>query len=163
MTNFGTIGKVVAMAWLRMSHDTFEDNDTNNNYLEEDVGIDDLVIPPSNVDNLAGDVDSDGGKGAAKPLQVQMAELEVELLTAKRALLQTHSAQRVQPSANAIVARDATLRSYASEQWSRRCRIAKQQQDKVIVREQRVKKMYTVDVDMKGNPCGKTNPCGRFV
>jgi hypothetical protein len=49
---------------MKMSQDTFEDDDTNHDYLEEDVGIDDLVIPSSSVDNLAGGDDSDGGKRA---------------------------------------------------------------------------------------------------
>jgi hypothetical protein len=80
-----------------------------------------LVIPSSAVDNLAGDDDSDGVKGVAKLLQVQMAELEVKLLTAKRALLQTQSAQHAQGSfGGANACRDAPLWSYASEQRSRR-------------------------------------------
>ena len=86
---------------------------------------------------------------------MQIAELEVEILTAKRALLRTQSAQHAQSSGGAIAERDATLRSYASEQRSRRHRISKQQQDEVFVREHREKKRYTVEVDMKGNPCGQ--------
>ena len=139
-----------------MVEDTFEEDDTAHDYLEEDVGLDDLVIPSSAVDNLAGDDLSDGVKGAAKPLQVQMAELEVELLTAKRALLQTQNAQHAQGSlGGASACSDAPLRSYASEQRSWRRQISKQQQDEVVVREQRGKKRYTVDVDMKSNPCGQ--------
>ena len=140
---------------VRMSQNIYEDDDTNHDYLENDVDIDDLVIPSSNVDNLVGDDDSDGGKENAKPLQVQIAELEVEILTAKRALLRTQSVQHDQSSGGAIAERDATLRSYASKQRSRRRRISKQQQDEVFTREQRGKKMYTVNVDMKGNPCGQ--------
>ena len=147
--------RIDAQKRTRMADDTFED-DTAHDYLKEDVGLDDLVIPCSAVDNLAGDDLSDGVKGAAKPLQVQMAELEVELLTAKRALLQTQSAQHALGSlGDASACRDAPLRSYASEQRSRRRRISKQQQDEVVVREQRGKKRYSVDVDMKGNPCGQ--------
>jgi hypothetical protein len=80
----------------------------------------------------------------------------VELLTTKRTLLQTQSAQHAKESFGGTSAcRDAPLQSYASEQHSRRHRISKQQQDEVVVREQRDKKKYTVDVDMKGNPCGQ--------
>ena len=129
---------------VRMSQDTREDDDNNHDYLEEDVDINDPVIPSSSTVVLRGDCDNDGGEGNAKPLQVQMAELEVEILTAKRVLLQTQRAER-----------DVTLRSHASEQRSRRRRISRQQKDEVSVREQRGKKMYSVDVDMKGNPCGQ--------
>ena len=77
---------------VRMSQDTYEnddddDNDTNYDYLEEDVDIDNLVIPSSNIVDLGSDGDSDGGEGNAKPLQMQMTELEVEILTAKCVLL----------------------------------------------------------------------------
>ena len=102
-----------------MSQNIYGDDDTNHDYLKENVDIDDLVIPSSNVDNLVGDDDNDGGKRNAKPLQVQIAELEMEILTAKRALLRTQSAQHNQSSGGAIAERDATLRSYASEQRSR--------------------------------------------
>ena len=77
---------------VRMSQNIYEDDDTNHDYLKEDVDIDNLVIPSSNVDNLVGDDDSDGDKGNVKPLQVQIAELEVKILTAKRALSRTQSA-----------------------------------------------------------------------
>ena len=70
---------------VKISHDMYEDDDTNHDYLEKDVHIDDLVTPFSNVD--AGDDDSDGGKGDANPLQVQIRELEVDILTAKQTLL----------------------------------------------------------------------------
>jgi hypothetical protein len=148
--------KIDAQKRTRMAEDTFEGDDTNHDYLEENVGLDDLVIPSSAVDNLASKDNSDGVKRAAKPLQVQMTELEMELLTAKRALLQTQSAHHVQRSLGGIsICRDAPLWSYASEQRSRRRRISKQQQDEIVVREQRGKKRYTVDVDMKGNPYGQ--------
>ena len=129
---------------VRMSQDFCDDDDNNHDYLEEDVDMNDLVIPSSSTVDLGGDGDSDGGEKKAKPLQVQMAELGVEILMAKRALLQTQRDER-----------DVTLRSHASEQRSRRRRISRQQQDDVSVREQRGKKMYSVDVDMKGNPCGQ--------
>ena len=74
---------------VRMSHSIYEDDATNYDYFEEDVDIDDLVIPSSNVDNLVGDDNSDGDKRNAKSLHVQIAKLEVEILTAKRALLRT--------------------------------------------------------------------------
>ena len=48
-----------------------------------------------------------------------------------------------------------TLRSYASEQRSWRRKISKQQQQEVSAREQRGRKRYTVNVDMKGNSCGQ--------
>ena len=72
-------------------------------------------------------------------------QLEVEILTAKRALLQTQRDEA-----------DVTLWSHASEQRSQRRRISRQQQDEVSVREQRGKKMYSVNVDTKGNPVAKT-------
>ena len=100
---------------VRMLHDTYEDDDTNHDYLKDDVDIDDLVIPLSNVNNFAGDNNNDGGKGDTKPLQVQIAELEVKILTAKRALLQTQSARLAQLFRSAIAKRDAILRSHASE------------------------------------------------
>ena len=46
----------------------------------------------ANIDNLGGDGDSDGGEDNVKPLQTQIAELEVEIIIAKRALLRTQSA-----------------------------------------------------------------------
>lgn len=73
---------------VRMSEDTYEDGNTNYNYLEKQVDIDDLVIPSLNIDNLEGDGDSNRGKGNAKPLQMKIAELEVEILTPKRVFLQ---------------------------------------------------------------------------
>ena len=103
----------------------YVDDDTNHDYLEENVDIDDLVIPSSNVDNIAGDNDIDGGKGTVKPLQMQIAEPEVEILTAKCALLRIQSVQHVQSSGGAIAERIATLWSYTSEQRSRRRRISK--------------------------------------
>lgn len=39
---------------VRMSQNTNEDDDTNHNYLEEDVDINDLVILSSTIDNLGG-------------------------------------------------------------------------------------------------------------
>lgn len=81
----------------------FEDDDTNHGYLEEDVDIDDLVVLSSNIDNLEGDADSDGGEDNAKPLHVQIAELEVEILTTKHAILRTQSVQYGQSSANVLV------------------------------------------------------------
>ena len=134
---------------------TYEDDGTNHDYLEEDIDIDNIAPPSSNIDNIGGDPESDGGEGAPKPLQVQIAELEVQILTAKHALLQTQSAQRGQSSASAFGEEEVTLRSYASEQRSRRRKIAKQQQQDVTAREQRGRKRYSVDVDMKGNPCGQ--------
>jgi hypothetical protein len=110
-----------------MSQDTYEDDDTNHDYLEEDVGIDNFVIPSSNIDNFGGKGDNDAGEGNAKPFQVQIAELEVEYLTTNRVILQTHRAQYAQSSGSAFAYMDVTLRSYASEQWSRRRRISKQQ------------------------------------
>lgn len=137
---------------------TYEDDDTNIDYLEDDVYIDNFAPPSSNIDNIGGDADSEGGEDAPKPLQVQIAELEVQILTAKHALLQTQSAQRGQSSASAFGEKDVTLRSYASEQCSRRRKISKQQQQEVSAREQRGRKRYTVEVDMKGNPCGQNRP-----
>jgi hypothetical protein len=67
--------RIDAKKRTRMAEDTFEEDGTNHDYLEEDVGLDDLVIPSSAVDNFAGNDDSDEVKGAAKPLQVQMTEL----------------------------------------------------------------------------------------
>ena len=110
---------------MKMSQNTYEDDDINHDYLEEDVDINDLVIPSSNVDNIAGDNDIDGGKGTVKPLQMQIAEPEVEILTAKCALLRIQSVQHVQSSGGAIAERIATLWSYTSEQRSRRRRISK--------------------------------------
>ena len=49
---------------------TFEDDGTNHDYLEEDVDIDNFAPPSSNIDNIGGDADSDGGEDALKPLQV---------------------------------------------------------------------------------------------
>ena len=106
-----------------------------------------------NIDNLGGDDDNDGGEGNAKLLQMQIAELEVEILTTKHALLRTQHAQHVQSFGNAFAKRDVILWSYSSKQRSRRRRISKEQQDEVFVREQRSKKMYIVKVNMKGNPC----------
>ena len=81
--------------------------------------------------------------------------LEVKILTATHVLLQSQSAQRTQSSGRGITGKDAILRSYASEQRSRRRKISKQKQDKVFVREQRDKKMYTIEVDMKSNSCSQ--------
>jgi hypothetical protein len=69
-----------------MSQNTYEDDDTNHDYLKKNVDIDDLVIPHSNIDNLVGDGDIDGGERNAKSLQLQIVELKVEILTAKRIL-----------------------------------------------------------------------------
>lgn len=110
-----------------MSQDTYEDDDTNHDYLEEDVGIDNLVISSSNIDNLGGNGDNDAGEGNAKPLQVQIAEIEVEYLTTKRVILRTQRAQHAQSSGSAFADINVTLRSYTSEQWSRRRMISKQQ------------------------------------
>jgi hypothetical protein len=105
--------------------------------------------PPSQISNR---IDA---RMADDTFEVQMAELEVELLTAKHALLQIQSAQNAQGSlGGASVYMDVPLWSYTSEQRSRRRRISKQQ-DEVVVKEQRGKKRYTVDVDMKDNPCGQ--------
>jgi hypothetical protein len=123
--------------------------------LEEDVDIDNFTLPSSNIDNLRGDADNDGGEDAPKPLQVQIAELEVQILIAKHALLQTQNAQRGQSYASAFGEKDVTLRSYASKQYSRRRKISKQQQQEVFVIEQRGRNKYTVEVYMKGNPCGQ--------
>ena len=112
---------------VRMSQDTYEDDDTNHNYLEKDVDIDDIVVPSSNTMDLGGDGDSDEGEGNAKPLQVQMVELEVEILTAKRAILQTQRAQHAHSFGSAFAERDIILRSHASKKRSRRRRISKQQ------------------------------------
>ena len=140
---------------VRMTQETYEDDVGNHDYLEEDVHLDDLDIPFSNVDNYAGGDEGDGGKGDAKPLQVQIAELEVEILTAKRALLQTQSTRQMPSIGGAVAERDVALRSHASEQRSRRRKISKQLQDEVVVREQSGIKRYSVEVDMKGNPCGQ--------
>ena len=63
----------------------YEDDGTNHDNLEDDVDIDNFTPLSSNID---------GGEDAPKPLHVQIAELEVQILTAKHALLQTQSAQR---------------------------------------------------------------------
>ena len=76
-------------------------------------------------------------------------------MTTKHALFQTQSTQMDQSSANVFGEEEVTLRSYASEQRSWRRKISKQQQQEVSAREQRGRKRYTVDVDMKGNPCGQ--------
>ena len=59
---------------------TFEDDGTNHDHLEEDVDIDNFAPASSNIDNLGGDADSDGGEDAPKPLHVQIAELEIQIL-----------------------------------------------------------------------------------
>ena len=47
---------------------TYEDDGTNHDYLEEDIDIDNIAPPSSNIDNIGGDAESDGGEGAPKPL-----------------------------------------------------------------------------------------------
>ena len=134
---------------------TYEDDGTNHDYLEEDVDINNFAPPSSNINNLGGDADSDGGEDVPMSLQVQIAELEVQILIAKHALLQTYSGQQGHSSVNAFGDNDVSLRNYTLEQRSRRWKIFKQQQQEVSVREQRGRKMRTVKVNMKGNPCGQ--------
>ena len=74
----------------------YEDDGTNHDYLEEDVNIDNFAPPFLNINDLGVHADNDRGEDAPKPLQVQIAELKVQILTAKHALLQTQSAQRGQ-------------------------------------------------------------------
>ena len=90
----------------------YEDDDTNHDYLEEDVDINNFAPPYR---RPWGDTDSDGGEDAPNSLQVQIAELEVQILTAKHALLQIQSTQLGQSSASAFAEKDVTVRSYTSK------------------------------------------------
>lgn len=66
---------------------TYEDDDIKHYDLKEDVDMDDLVIPSSNIDKFGGDGNSDENEENVKKLQVQITELKVEIQTAKCALL----------------------------------------------------------------------------
>ena len=55
---------------MRMSQNTYKNDDISHDYFEEYVNINVLVIPSSNIDNLGGDDDNDGDEKNAKLLQV---------------------------------------------------------------------------------------------
>lgn len=88
--------------YMKMSKETWDDDGANHDHLKEDIDIDNLIILSSNIDNLRGKADNDVGEVYAKPLHEQIAKLEVELLTAKRALLRRQNRQQDQPSVSAI-------------------------------------------------------------
>lgn len=58
---------------MTMSKETCDDGKANHDYLEEDVDMDDLVIPSSNINNIRSEADSDASEDNAKPLHVQIA------------------------------------------------------------------------------------------
>jgi hypothetical protein len=58
------LGSPVQVQGAHATSPTYEDDDTNHDHLEEDVDIDNFALPSSNIDNLGGDADIDGGEDA---------------------------------------------------------------------------------------------------
>src|ERR1700738_3812442 len=72
-----TLSRNETQKCMRMSLETYDDDGGgNHDYPKENVNINYLVIPSSNIDNHGGNANSDAGEDNVTPLHVQIGELE---------------------------------------------------------------------------------------
>ena len=129
-----------------------------------------MVIPSSNIDDRAPNSEDDEDEDAAMSLDLEIKKLELqklELLSSHRrrqggqhahAQYSGGSAQHGQGHGSDRLVQDTVMRKEDLELRSRRRKVELQQQMEVREREHRGKKRYTVEVDMKGHPCGQNKP-----
>ena len=141
-----------------------------HDFYEEEPPVDDVAIPSSNIDDRAPDSEGDAHVDAAMSLDLEIKKLELqklELLSSQRrrqggqhahAQYSGGSAQHGQGHGSERLEQDTVMRKEDSELRSRRRKVELQQQLGVREREHRGKKRYTVEVDMKGHPCGQNRP-----
>jgi hypothetical protein len=141
-----------------------------HDFYEEEPLVDDVAISSSNIDDRAPDSEGDAHVDATMSLDPEIKKLELqklELLSSQRrrqcgqhahAQYSGGSAQHGQGHGSERLEQDTVMCKEDSELRSRIRKVELQQQLGVREREHRGKKRYTVEVDMKGHPCGQNRP-----
>ena len=129
-----------------------------------------MAIPSSNIDDRLTDSEGDEDEDATMSLNLEIKKLELqklELLSSQHRQQGGHHAHGQYSGSNAHHGQghgsdrpeqDTVMWTEDSEQRNRRRKVKLQQQLEVLEREHRGKKRYTVEVDMKGHPCGQNRP-----
>lgn len=145
---------------VKMSQASWPGEAMEHNFYEEEPPLDDVAIPSSYIDDHHSDSECDEDLEAAKSLDREIKKLEqqkLKLLGSQRRPQGGHlaSGQYSRGTSHHLPGHGDNRRTEESEQRGHRRAVEREQQSEAPEREHRGLKRYTVEVDMKGHPCGQ--------
>ena len=143
---------------MKMSQASWPGDSMEHDFYEEEPPVDDVAIPSSNIDDRTLDSERELDEDAAMSLDLEIKKLELQKLELLSSQRRRQGGQHGQGHGSDRLSQDTVMRKEDSELRSHRRKIELQQQLGVREREHRGKKRYTVEVDMKGHPCGQNRP-----
>ena len=155
---------------VKMSQASWHGDAMEHDFYEEELPLNDVAIPSSNIDGVLPNSEGDEDKDPTMSVDLEIKKLELkklQLLSSqhrRRGGRHAHgayfggSAQHGQGHGSDRLEQDTVMQTEDSEQRSWRQKVELQQQLEISEREHRGKKRYTMEVDMKGHPCGQNRP-----
>jgi len=154
------LARLKSASAVKMSQASWPGESAEHDFYADEPLMDDVAIPSSNIDDHHSDSESDEGDLEAKSLDLQIKRLELKkakMLAAQRRLQGGQLAERQYPGGTMQHSQghSGDRRTKDSDLRSRRRQVERQLMLGASEREHRGKKRYSVEVDMKGNPCGQ--------